>query len=69
MLAIHLQAFISVKSGDGGNGEIIESGKGKMVDNFKYKPGGNQSKRMWLPASEPADGADGADVILVRTLA
>ncbi|KAI8469774.1 MAG: GTP-binding protein Obg/CgtA [Monoraphidium minutum] len=36
-----------------------------MVKNLKYKPGGSQPKMIWLPASEPADGADGADVMLV----
>ena len=59
------EVFISVRSGDGGNGEVVESNRGKMVDNFKYNPGGSQPKRMWLPASDPADGANGADVILI----
>lgn len=40
------------RSGNGGRGEIVEAGRGKWVDNFKYKPGGNLPKRMWLPASE-----------------
>eukprot|EP00879_Flechtneria_rotunda_P016960 GHRR01017756.1.p1 GENE.GHRR01017756.1~~GHRR01017756.1.p1 ORF type:complete len:501 (+),score=174.15 GHRR01017756.1:298-1800(+) len=58
-------AFITVKSGDGGNGEIVEAGRGKYVKNYKYHAGGNQPKKMWLPASDPADGADGADVYII----
>ncbi|KAK9836377.1 hypothetical protein WJX84_008093 [Apatococcus fuscideae] len=59
------EAFISVRSGNGGRGEIAESGKGKMVKNYKYKPGGNMSKQIWLPNGEPACGANGADCVLV----
>ncbi|CAG9460926.1 unnamed protein product [Pedinophyceae sp. YPF-701] len=55
---------VTVKAGDGGNGEIAERGKGKWVKNFKYRPGGNAPKQIWLPASKPADGYDGADVVL-----
>lgn len=40
------------RSGDGGHGEIVESGAGKFVKNNKYRPGGNQPKKIWLPASE-----------------
>ena len=43
----------------------MEAGKGKMVRNFKYKPGGNMLKQIWLPASAPDDGTAGADVILI----
>mmetsp|Transcript_22537 Transcript_22537/g.62263 ORF Transcript_22537/g.62263 Transcript_22537/m.62263 type:complete len:729 (-) Transcript_22537:171-2357(-) len=59
------EAFITVKSGDGGNGEIVQKGKGRWVPNNKYQPGGQQPKKIWLPASDPADGSDGADVVLV----
>ncbi|KAF6265238.1 hypothetical protein COO60DRAFT_1036137 [Scenedesmus sp. NREL 46B-D3] len=59
------EAFITVKSGDGGAGEIVEAGRGKYVKNNKYHPGSNQPKQIWLPASDPADGADGADVCVV----
>ncbi|WIA30129.1 hypothetical protein OEZ86_000222 [Tetradesmus obliquus] len=59
------EAFITVKSGDGGAGEIVEAGRGKYVKNNKYHPGSNQPKQIWLPASDPADGADGADVYVV----
>lgn len=37
----------------------------RMVTNLKYKPGGSQGKKIFLPAGEPAEGADGADVVLV----
>ncbi|KAJ9525634.1 hypothetical protein QJQ45_003344 [Haematococcus lacustris] len=59
------EVVIIVKSGDGGQGEIVEAGKGKTVNNFKYQPGGNTPKKLFLPASTPSDGADGADVLLV----
>lgn len=57
------EVFITVRSGNGGNAEIAQPGGGKQVRNFKYKPGGNLSKQIWLPAGEPADGAPGADVM------
>lgn len=53
------------RSGNGGDGEITEKGKGRWVDNFKYRPNSSLPKRIWLPAGEPADGMDGADVMLV----
>jgi len=59
------EAYVSVRRGKGGSGEVVEAGRGKWVRNLKYKPGGQQAKQVWLPASEPADGADGADVVLV----
>jgi hypothetical protein len=52
------------RSGRGGNGEIIEAGKGKWVKNFKYRHNSGLKKEIWLPASEPADGQNGADVLL-----
>lgn len=54
----------SHRSGDGGDGEITEQGKGRWVDNFKYRPGSSLPKRIWLSANDPADGEDGADVIV-----
>ncbi|GLI65333.1 hypothetical protein VaNZ11_008876, partial [Volvox africanus] len=59
------EVVILVKSGRGGNGEVVPAGRGRYVPNHKYKPGGNQPKQIWLPASEPGDGADGGDVVLV----
>eukprot|EP01023_Acetabularia_acetabulum_P014595 TRINITY_DN1712_c0_g2_i1.p1 TRINITY_DN1712_c0_g2~~TRINITY_DN1712_c0_g2_i1.p1 ORF type:complete len:489 (+),score=104.22 TRINITY_DN1712_c0_g2_i1:42-1508(+) len=56
---------IFVKSGAGGNGEIVHPGAGKYVKNFKYQPGGRQPKKLFLAAGEPADGEDGADVIIM----
>lgn len=58
------EAVITARSGAGGNGECVAKGSGKQVDNFKYRPGGNQPKKIFLPSAEPADGADGADVLL-----
>ncbi|KAG2454168.1 hypothetical protein HYH02_001203 [Chlamydomonas schloesseri] len=59
------EIVINVKAGAGGNGEVVPAGRGRYVPNHKYKPGGNQPKTIWLPASEPGDGADGGDVVLV----
>ncbi|KAG1673633.1 hypothetical protein FOA52_013297 [Chlamydomonas sp. UWO 241] len=59
------EVFITVRSGNGGAGEVIEHDRGKMVENFKYKPGGNQPKKIFLKASTPGDGSDGADVVIV----
>ena len=43
----------------------MESGQGKKVDNFKYRARSSLPKRIWLPAAQPADGADGASVLCV----
>ncbi|KXZ50121.1 hypothetical protein GPECTOR_18g95 [Gonium pectorale] len=59
------EVVITVKSGRGGNGEVVPADRGRYVSNHKYKPGGNMSKQIWLPASDPGDGADGGDVVLV----
>jgi GTPase involved in cell partitioning and DNA repair len=59
------EAYITARGGKGGAGEVVEAGRGKWVRNLKYRPGGQQAKKVWMPASEPADGADGADVVLV----
>jgi hypothetical protein len=40
------------RSGHGGDGEIVEAGRGKWVNNNKYHAGANQSKKIWLPASK-----------------
>ncbi|EIE18459.1 GTP-binding protein Obg/CgtA [Coccomyxa subellipsoidea C-169] len=37
---------------------------GKKVPNFKYRAGSSLPKQIWLPAAEPADGSDGASVLL-----
>lgn len=34
-----------------------------MVDNFKYRPGGNSPKRIFLTNADPADGAEGSSVV------
>jgi hypothetical protein len=41
------------RSGSGGDGEIVEAGRGKWVANLKYHAGANQPKKIWLPASKP----------------
>ena len=51
------------RSGSGGNGETVIEGKGRYVPNFKYKPGGRAPKQLWLPAADPANGADGGHVL------
>ena len=53
------------RSGGGGNGEVVEAGRGRWVRNFKYRPNRGQKKEVWLPASEPADGQRGGNVIIV----
>jgi hypothetical protein len=53
-IVAHLQ-MANGRSGDGGRGELVESGKGRWVDNFKYRPGGSAPKRIWLPASESSN--------------
>lgn len=40
------------RSGDGGQGEIVQKGSGRWVQNNKYMSGGQQAKKIWLPASE-----------------
>ncbi|KAK9812731.1 hypothetical protein WJX72_002780 [[Myrmecia] bisecta] len=56
---------ITVRSGNGGAGEVTEAGKGRMVPNFKYRPGGNMLKQIFLPNGDPSDGANGGNVLLV----
>ena len=51
------------RSGAGGSGEVVPKGKGKMVPNFKYRPRSSLPKEMWVPAADPAPGADGGDVV------
>lgn len=46
------EVFINVKSGDGGQGEIVATGTGRWVRNLKYKAGGNMRKQIWLPSSK-----------------
>ena len=47
-----LLLLLVCRSGHGGDGEIVEAGRGKWVNNNKYHAGANQSKKIWLPASE-----------------
>ena len=54
------------RSGTGGRGELVPHGKGKRVDNFKFRPGGSLPKRLWLPAAPPGAGSDGASVMCAR---
>ena len=58
-----LKVFHVGRSGNGGRGEVVPHGKGRKVDNFKYKPGGSLPKTLFLPAAPPAQGADGASVV------
>jgi hypothetical protein len=51
------------RSGRGGRGEISERGKGKKVENFKYRARSSLPKQIWLPNAQPADGLDGASVL------
>ena len=57
--------FSPYRSGAGGRGEIAEKGGGRMVDNFKYQPGGSLPKRIWLNNSDPADGYEGSSIVYV----
>jgi len=41
----------------------VKEGKGRMVKNFKYNPGGRQPKEIWLPSGAPAAGQHGGDVL------
>ena len=56
---------LTCRSGAGGRGEIAEKGGGRMVDNFKYQPGGSLPKRIWLNNSDPADGHEGSSIMCV----
>jgi len=58
------EVVITVKSGRGGDGEISQAGGGKTVANLKYNPGGMSAKKIWVPNSEPAAGADGGHVVI-----
>ena len=54
---------ISVRAGAGGKGEVAEKAGGRMVDNFKYRPGGSLPKKLWLPNSDPSDGYEGSSIV------
>eukprot|EP00747_Dinoflagellata_sp_TGD_P165620 gnl/TRDRNA2_/TRDRNA2_187142_c0_seq1.p1 gnl/TRDRNA2_/TRDRNA2_187142_c0~~gnl/TRDRNA2_/TRDRNA2_187142_c0_seq1.p1 ORF type:complete len:604 (-),score=109.02 gnl/TRDRNA2_/TRDRNA2_187142_c0_seq1:79-1890(-) len=56
-------AVITVRSGDGGKGEVRMKPRGQRARNFKYKSGGNIKKRIWLSHGEPVPGSRGGDVI------
>lgn len=58
------EAVVTLRAGDGGDGEAKRSGKAKTVRNFKYQPGRQQPKFIDLPVAEPADGGKGSDVLL-----
>lgn len=62
---MHALPALRCRSGNGGQGEIVQAAAGRWVENYKYKPGGRQAKKLWLPVAQPADGADGADIVLV----
>lgn len=65
-MAIALQDFIDCcRSGRGGDGEMATEGQGRWVDNHKYRHNSGLKKRIWLPASDPADGQHGSDVVIV----
>lgn len=57
-------AVLTVRSGAGGKGEVRMEQKGQVVRNFKYKPGGNMKKRIYLAHGEPVPGSPGGDVIV-----
>jgi hypothetical protein len=52
LAAVVCVLLLMCRSGRGGDGEIVEAGRGKWVTNLKYHAGGNQPKKLWLPASE-----------------
>jgi hypothetical protein len=52
LAAVVCVLLLMCRSGQGGDGEIVEAGRGKWVTNLKYHAGGNQPKKLWLPASE-----------------
>ncbi|KAK9842086.1 hypothetical protein WJX81_007789 [Elliptochloris bilobata] len=56
---------ITVRAGSGGGGEVVAKGAGKMVKNFKYRARSSLPKQIFLPTAAPADGAEGASVVLV----
>ena len=65
------EALVSLEAGRGGRGEIWKKRgkkgggpKGRLVDNFKYKPGGQQPKKVFLQADAPADGSPGGHVFI-----
>eukprot|EP00240_Pyramimonas_obovata_P013179 CAMPEP_0118944216 /NCGR_PEP_ID=MMETSP1169-20130426/39878_1 /TAXON_ID=36882 /ORGANISM="Pyramimonas obovata, Strain CCMP722" /LENGTH=233 /DNA_ID=CAMNT_0006889659 /DNA_START=197 /DNA_END=895 /DNA_ORIENTATION=+ len=58
------RVVITVKAGNGGNGEILTEVKSKRVKNFKYNPGGSSPKKITLTRRDPFNGSPGADVII-----
>jgi len=60
---VHTATMSFFRSGAGGKGEVSDKGGGKMVDNFKYKPGGNMPKKIWLGNSDPGDGFEGSSIV------
>jgi len=58
------RVVITVKAGNGGNGEIMRKAKSQVVRNHKYKAGRSMPKNITLPPRPPLNGQAGADVIL-----
>ena len=69
------EAFVSLEGGRGGRGEVWRKrqvgqqgkkaerrGRGRTVKNFKYKPGGQQAKQIFLAAESPGEGGRGGSV-------
>ena len=65
------EALVLVQGGRGGRGEVwkkrggggYEEKRGRLVKNFKYKPGGSGgAKTIFLQADSPSDGTDGGHV-------
>lgn len=46
-----MKDFLVCRAGNGGSGEIVCEGKGKMVKNLKYQKGRQLKKNIWLNAS------------------
>ena len=56
--------MITVRGGQGGDGEAWQGSKPKTVKNFKYQWGRNIKKYIDLPAAEPADNLDPLALVL-----
>ena len=56
--------MITVRGGQGGDGEAWQGSKPKTVKNFKYQWGRNIKKYIDLPAAEPTDGGRGGNVYI-----
>lgn len=45
-------SLLVYRAGNGGCGEIVGEGKGKLVKNLKYQKGRQLKKHIWLNASK-----------------